>query len=98
MADVDTFNRSYLFVDVHADADSDGVADLLEAAAAALRQHGHIIVHHIAFDADDAAHNPAMTLTIYYDRVERRQHPRPAGWPVHPSDDNTSRPPLRPVE
>lgn len=76
MKESEQFNRAYLFVDERGDSSTEAVASLLEAAARALRGHGALTVHHVAFDVDDDAADPRVTLTIYYDRIERRQHPR----------------------
>lgn len=93
MADVDRFARQYLFVDVHQPATAATVADLLENAAAALRGFGEVNVIHLAFDADDQAHAATTSLTIYYERVERRRRSRPDVYPTQPSP-----PTLRPVD
>ncbi len=76
MADADTFARPYLFVDVHQPATSAAVAQLLEAVAAALRAHGEVIVQHVAFEAGDRAADASISLSVYYDRVERRRTAR----------------------
>lgn len=75
MDDPDGFSRSYLFVDTPGPATADQVAELLAAAATALRAHGQITVQHIAVDLDDYT-NGTCSLTVYYNRIERRRYHR----------------------
>ena len=85
MTDADAFARHYLFVNVHDHAGSAAVAELLEAAAAALRSHGEVTVQHIAFEVTEITGSASTSLTLYYDRVERRRHDRQSDVESHPS-------------
>ena len=97
MTDSDAFSRHYLFVDVHGAAGGDAVAELLDAAAKALREHGEVNVQHIAFEVAENASGATTSLTIYYDRVERRRRSRSDDAGFHPSRGEPLRT-LRPVD
>ena len=73
---VDAFARHYLFIDRLGEPTGDTVADLLRAAADRLSGIGEVTVHHLDFEHTDSVHDAAVTLTVYYDRIERRRTDR----------------------
>lgn len=74
-ASADRFSRSYLFIDEAGEPETETVARLFEAAAARLRTIGLVTVQDVTFEPANAS-QAAATLTIYYDRVERRRADR----------------------
>ena len=70
-ASTDRFSRSYFFVDEAGEPDADTVARLLTAAAERLRQIGLVTVQDVTFEFGAGA-QPLVSVTVYYDRVERR--------------------------
>lgn len=71
-APADRFSRSYFFVDEPGEPDGETVARLLEAAATRLRVIGLVSVQDVTFEYGTGA-QPLVSLTVYYDRVERRR-------------------------
>ena len=69
-------HREYVMVTVDGAADAEHVAVLLERAAAQLRHVGKVDVQAMAYDQDGRSAQPTASLTMYFDRVERRRAAR----------------------
>ena len=72
----DPRHRAYLVVTVDGVADGETVAVLLERAADRLRHVGKVDVQAVTYEQGETAARPSASLTVYYDRVERRRQPR----------------------
>ena len=75
-APADRVSRSDFFIDEAGEPDSETVARLFEAAADRLRRSGLVTVQDVTFEYGSGA-QPIASLTVYYDRVERRIVDRP---------------------
>lgn len=69
-------HRAYLLISADGPAHADTVAELFERAAADIRRIGLVTVQGVTYDQDAAASSPSCSLTVYYDRIERRRTSR----------------------
>ena len=72
----DRFSRFYLFREQQGVADADTVATLLSAVATELRGIGVVDVHDLVLAQNENAAAPSVSVTVYYNRHERRLNDR----------------------